>query len=109
MGGITLQGVADQLVTSAGRRKSRSCSSCGTEARAFSTARHIQLGMEDARLVVIDAGDHLAPGPDDGGPAPGLAAVLVGPALGRSQDETAGLDGPGPQKRLPVGLTGRAR
>ena len=49
---------------------------------------------------------HLAPGPDGHGMAPGGAAVLVGAALGGGQDEGAGLDRPGAQQHLPVGLAG---
>uniref|UniRef100_A0A0N4ZZN3 PE-PGRS family protein n=1 Tax=Parastrongyloides trichosuri TaxID=131310 RepID=A0A0N4ZZN3_PARTI len=63
---------------------------------------------DDAGLVMVGLGDDLAPGADNGGTPPGLATVLVRPALGRGQDEGAGLDGAGAQQGLPVGLAGRA-
>ena len=79
----------------------------GDAAPRFRDLAQIERGPQQTRIVMIELGDSLAPGPDNDGVPPGLATVRVQPALGRSEDETPGLDGTGPQEDIPVGAPGR--
>ena len=80
----------------------------GIFCRACARQRGVDLGDDDAGLVMVGLGDDAAPRIDDQRMAIGLAAVLMHAALRGGDHEGAVLDGAGAQQHVPVRLAGLA-